>query len=197
VYSSEDRVYCYPNSGSLKNLLNIRDAAELAEVEAYVVALRMAEVLRAPIEFTFSYDYLKDLHKRLFRDVYEWAGTTRQVDLSKGDTRFAVWEQIDVEADRLFASTPAEAPAPASDVRRWFVETAAHFLVELNVVHPFREGNGRTMRVFADLWARSIRLRLAWDNVEPDQVLSAMIYGVDHDDSRLREALDQCIEDSW
>lgn len=105
VYSSEDKAYCYPDSAILKNLLDIRDAVTLAEAEGYIVGLRMAEVVRGPSTFDFSFQFLKVLHRRLFQDVYEWAGATRRVDMSKGHTRFAVWEQVESAAASLFAST--------------------------------------------------------------------------------------------
>lgn len=97
----------------------------------------------------------------------------------------------------MFAATAVLTPPLHVGLRRWFPDTAAHFLTELNVIHPFREGNGRTMRVFAELWAASVGLRLAWDNVEPEQIVDATIHGVTGDDSQLREALDRCIEDCW
>lgn len=193
MYSSEDRLYCYPDSSTLKNLLDIRDAAALAEAEGYIVGLRMAEVVRGPSSFAFSFEFLKELHRGLFQDVYEWAGATRRVDMAKGQTRFAVWEQVESEAERLFDSTVMK-PAPVSGAQRqWFIDTAAPFLVELNVIHPFRDGNGRTMRLFVELWANSMGLRLDWGRVEPEKIVEAMIHGVTLDDSLLREVLDACI----
>lgn len=84
MYSSEDKVYCYPDSAILKNLLDIRDAVTLAEAEGYIVGLRMAELVRGPPTFDFSFQFLKVLHRRLFQDVYEWTGATRRVDMTKG-----------------------------------------------------------------------------------------------------------------
>ncbi len=193
MYSSEDRLYCYPDSSTLKNLLDIRDAAALAEVEGYIVGLRMAEVVRGPSGFAFDFEFLKELHRRLFRDVYEWAGRARRVDMAKGQTRFAVWEQVESEAERLFDSTGVEPASDSGAERQWFIDTAAPFLIELNVIHPFRDGNGRTMRLFVELWANSIGLKLDWGRVVPERIVEAMSHGVSHDDSLLREVLDACI----
>lgn len=196
VYSSEDRLYCYPSSSTLKNLFGILDATQLAETEAYVVALRMAEILREPTDFVFSFGFLKDLHRLIFRDIYAWAGNTRRVDMSKGDTRFAVWEQIESEAEKVFLSTEIDVTLFPDDLRNGFLDAAAQFLVELNVVHPFREGNGRVIRLFAELWAKSVGFRLAWDRVEPEQFINAMIHGVVHDAALAREVLDACLVDT-
>ena len=185
MYSSEDRLYCYPDSTTLKNLLDIRDPAALAEAEGYIVGLRMAEVVGGPSNFAFSFKFLKELHRRLFQDVYEWAGVTRRVDMSKGQTRFAVWEQIESETGRLFDSTALQQAPVSGGQRQWFIDTAAPFLIELNVMHPFRDGNGRTMRLFVELWAASIGLRLDWGRVEPEMIVEAVIHGVTHDDSGL------------
>lgn len=193
MYSSEDRLYCYPDSSTLKNLLDIRDAAALAEAEGYIVGLRMAEVVRRPSNFVFNFEFFKDLHRGLFQDVYTWAGVTRRVDMSKGHTRFAVWEQVEAESERLFNSTVPQPTPNSGGKRQWFIGTAAPFLVEMNVIHPFRDGNGRTTRLFIELWAASIGLQLDWGRVEPEKILEAMIHGVTHDDSLAREVLDVCI----
>lgn len=193
VYSSEDRLYCYPNSDTLKNLLDIRDASNLAEVEAYIVGLRMAQVLGEQVTFTLDFAFLKYLHRRLFGDLYEWAGTTRQVDLSKGDTRFAVWERVESESENVFNEIAATPPLRTGTGRSWFLAAASHFLVEINVVHPFREGNGRTTRVFTELWAKSMGLRLAWNLVEPEEVIQAMIHGVANDANMLRSTMERCL----
>lgn len=173
--------------------MDIRDADALAEAEGYIVGLRMAEVVRDPSSFAFSFEFLKDLHRHLFQDVYEWAGATRRVDMSKGQTRFAVWEQVEPEAEGLFGYTAATPARVSGAQRQWFIDTAAPFLVELNVIHPFRDGNGRTMRLFVELWANSIGLRLDWGRVEPEKIVEAMVHGVTHDDNLLREVLDACL----
>lgn len=194
MYTRRDSLYCYPNSTTLKNRRGYTDSSQLAAWEAHAVAVRSAEVLRSPPPFVFSFDHLRQLHRLLFRDVYDWAGESRRVNISKGDTRFAVWEQIDGEAQRLFASTP-NVPAPdARDMHGWFIRTAAPFLIELNVIHPFREGNGRAARLFAERWANTVALRLAWDEVEPEDLLEAMIDGVTNGTRHLEVALDRCLQ---
>lgn len=193
VYTSQDSRYCYPNSATLKNLGGYRDARELAEWEAHVVAIRSAEVVRQQHPFDFTFEFVCQLHRSLFRDVYEWAGKTRQVDISKGDTRFAVWGQIESEAQRLFERTAKGPDADEADLGRWFVQAAAPFLIELNVIHPFREGNGRTMRLFVELWANTVGQSVAWDNVGPDEVIEAMVHGVTADSGLLESVLARCL----
>lgn len=86
--------YTYPGTGVLKNLLGITDDSELAQVENTFATLRSFEMARELVEGKFDLAYLQMLHRRLFGDVYEWAGNIRTVDISKGDTRFANFSQI-------------------------------------------------------------------------------------------------------
>ena len=97
MYSSDDKTYCYPDSSTLKNLHGATDAEELAELEALLYCVRHAELTRNPPPFTLTFQHLKDIHQHLFQDTYSWAGATRTVDMSKGTTRFAVWEQVEPE----------------------------------------------------------------------------------------------------
>lgn len=193
MYESQDRLYCYPNSNTLINLLGIRSERVLAEWESRLVSTRLLQVLASPPAFEFTIDFLGHLHWLLFRDVYAWAGKARQVDLSKGDTRFAVWEQIDSEGQKLFASTPRIKDTPPKHVGDRFIQIAAPFLIELNVIHPFREGNGRTMRLFVELWANTVGQSVAWDNVGPDEVIEAMVHGVTADSGLLESVLARCL----
>lgn len=191
VYHSEDKRYCYPDSDTLKNLEGIRDASVLAEFEANTVSIRTAQFLTSPL-FEFSFDFLKNLHLHLFQDVYEWAGQTRQVTITKGQTRFAAWEQIPAVAESLFANPRVQAGV-SSESSEAFLDAASYFFVELNMIHPFREGNGRTQRLFTSLWAASLGLTLDWKRVAPEDLIAALIYGVNHDASLARAVLEACL----
>jgi cell filamentation protein len=95
-----DSLYCYPNSSILKNKLHIQDEKILEQAE-----LELSEYASLHIEYTeppYDLQYLKNIHYSLFSDLYEWAGELRQVDISKGDTRFCTFSRIEVEANKLF-----------------------------------------------------------------------------------------------
>jgi len=95
---TQDR-YCYPGSDVLINLLGIRDAKTLAEAEAEFTAERFRTYKPPRLVITdFTLHHLQQLHYHLFQDIYEWAGKIRDVDISKGDTRFCTGSRIEPEA---------------------------------------------------------------------------------------------------
>jgi cell filamentation protein len=133
-----------PNSDVLVNLLGIRDADALNEAEAEFTAERYRTFESSSLSFSeFSFEHLKHLHYHLFQDLYEWAGQTRDVDISKDNTRFCTWTRIEPEADKLFRTIPEIADCQEHDE---LIEKVAYLFCELNLLHPFREGNGRVLR---------------------------------------------------
>jgi cell filamentation protein len=136
--------YCYPDSDVLRNLLNIHDEEQLqkAERELSEIAADKFRLLPPPYDLSL----LQHIHKSLFCDIYEWAGVPRTVNIKKGDTLFCTAERIIPEAEKIFRTMQNAA---------WFIGTSKAELVihiaetygDLNVIHPFREGNGRTQRI--------------------------------------------------
>jgi hypothetical protein len=93
-YSDGDP-YLDPVTGVLRNRLDIADEATLEEIEADLVATRSYELSQSPLEGSFDLAHLQAIHRRLFADVYEWAGELRTIDISKGGNRFALWAHIE------------------------------------------------------------------------------------------------------
>jgi cell filamentation protein len=165
--------YEYPN-GPLRNKLGITDAAHLQQVETTLTALRLLEVAAHPIGGHCDFDHLKAIHHAIFQDIYEWAGEIRQVDISKGNSPFAHFAYIASNAQTLFARLVQEGclrGLPADQ----FARRAAYYLGEINVLHPFREGNGRTQRVFFNEVARQAGYTLDWTQISAQQMLDASI----------------------
>lgn len=173
-YGTGNDPACYLGSHVLINLLNIRDAEELADVEQNLTAARAATF---EPEFTrFNLSTLQAVHFHLFQDVYPWAGALRTVELSKGSTRFCVAAYIEAEASKLFQKLALAAylvDLCPSD----FIAAISHYYCELNVIHPFREGNGRAQRLFFELLAINAGYGLDWSGVESDEWLNANIAG--------------------
>lgn len=92
--------------------------------------------------------HLCHLHRVLFGEVYDWAGELRRVDIAKGTTRFCTSARIRPEAIALLAQIDRETLEQPAHER--VVERVADLYAELNMVHPFREGNGRTQRLFSN-----------------------------------------------
>ena len=147
-----DGTYCYPNTDILINKLNIKDDIVLFEMERKLVSLRVDELIDKPMKGSFDFNYLKSIHKFLFQDVYEWAGTPRTCAISKKDL-FCLPEYIDSYANDVFSNLKKE---------KYFItydyDVKLHKLADLfsdiNALHPFREGNGRSQREFIESLAK-------------------------------------------
>ena len=162
-----DDPYTYPGTDTLRNKLGITDDKTLTEAERRLTLARGAEAAR----LTFSPDAegYRALHRHLFQDLYEWAGQDRTVNIAKGGSRFAAVPYIAREMDKLFADMSAKNGFRGLP-RGEFFDRLGNHINEMNAVHPFREGNGRTMRHHAAQIARdaghSIRIasidKTAW-----------------------------------
>lgn len=170
--TGQDSQYCYPDSDVLVNRLGltVADALESAEIE-----LTQARIEQFEPDFDGIFlAGLQEIHRHLFQDVYEWAGKIRTVDISKGSTRFANVSRIIPEADKLFEQLAQEshlAGLPHSQ----FVARLAHYYCELNVIHPFRDGNGRAQRLLFEVIGINAGYALRWGPIERDEWVDANI----------------------
>ena len=140
MYDAVEDPYCYPGTTVLRNRAGLRDQAALDAFELDMTTQRASEPLPAGRLGVLHYTAV---HRHLFGDVYPWAGKRRKVRISKDRSAFAYPENIDREMSRLFGWLRERRylrGLPAAD----FARDAAHFLAELNAIHPFRERNGRT-----------------------------------------------------
>lgn len=168
---SWDKRYCYPGSNVLINKLNITDADSLREAERRITALRIAEAKLSPIEGGFDLAHLQAIHRYLFGDIYEWAGELRMVNISKGN-QFCLCEHLVTYADDLFSKLRTEKyliGLPEKD----FPIRLAYYLSEINVLHPFREGNGRTQRIFIEYLADNAGYNVDFSSVTDREMIVA------------------------
>lgn len=140
------RKFLYPN-GTLKNKLNIKDAAELAQKEYLGSAVRALAFLRKNKKIT-SVEDLKKIHKIMFGWLYDWAGQIRDYELIKGDTEFLEYTRIKLGIEEIDEKMRQLAS------RKELANTDYAFLLDrLNYLHPFREGNGRSSKLFLQAFA--------------------------------------------
>lgn len=144
-----DKTYCYPNSDVLINKLNIRNQADLFEAEKELTYIRLKELQDHPIKGKFDFKHLKDIHKYIFQDLYDWAGKVRTVEIGKGNL-FCTTPCIQSYADTVFGKYYLNCKKYKEN-REEFIKVFAENYGDLNALHPFREGNGRTQREFARL----------------------------------------------
>lgn len=192
VYTTVQSIYCYPDSNVLKNKLNIRDLRELKDVEEKFVAIKQLILLQKPIPGRFTINHLLRIHRFLFEDVYPFAGHIRREQISKGETLFFPPDLIKRELRRVFGEIHEtgmlQEKKPQSQIQH-----LSHVMAELNIIHPFREGNGRSIREFIRWMAQVYGLTLNWGNADQDTMMDAAIASV-YDDMAFCEILHQCLE---
>lgn len=151
---------------TLKNKLNITNSAKLAQAEEKVTKKKALELYERGIIDTFevgTFKGLADIHKFLFRDVYDFAGKVRSENIAKGHFRFA-------SAMYLNEALKCVSAMPQSN----FDEIVGKY-VEMNIAHPFREGNGRSMRIWLDAMLRNeLSLAVDWSMIPKDDYMLAM-----------------------
>lgn len=171
MYEAIDDPYTYKGTSILKNRLGLRDQSDLDEFEAESTAQRFSEPLPAG---RLGVAHYCAVHRHIFGDVYAWAGRFRSVRIAKGGSMFCYPEHIAREMRRVFAELHAANGFRGRSVGE-FASGAAHFLAELNAIHPFRDGNGRSQLAFLVLVADQAGHSLNFDRLKPGSFLDAMI----------------------
>ena len=97
-----DKIYCYPDTGILKNRMNIHDAGRFSEAEIRFVSIRLYQLYANPISGSFDFAHLCRIHHHIFQDLYGWAGKTRTVNIAKGNSLFCPAWNISGYADDVF-----------------------------------------------------------------------------------------------
>ena len=146
LYEAVNSIYCYPNSNVLVNKLNIHDNKKLATVERKLVLLKLYTLRQNKNIGNFDIHHFLSIHKFLFGDIYPFAGKIRAEDIAKDNFRFAKWEYIEDQLRELFDKLAKDDLKNLS--KNEISKKLAYYMSELNVLHPFREGNGRTIREF-------------------------------------------------
>lgn len=167
--------YCYAGTTVLINKAGLKTSEELQDFEASKVRSRARQPWPSG-EFDKAH-YLA-LHHHLFQDVYDWAGKPRTIRTGKSGNWFCFPEYIGSELDRLFADLRARNHLTGLALAE-FAPAAAHVLAEINAIHAFREGNGRTQLAFLRLLCLNAGHAFRADVLEPDRVMSAMIASFD------------------
>jgi cell filamentation protein len=144
-YGPEDSKYCYPNTDVLINKLEIKDKELLEEADSLYSAQRLLELQAEPIKGDFDLQHLKEIHYYIFQDLYDFAGKIREEDIIKGNTHFAKYQYIVSNAIQLFEELKNENHLLNTSVDQ-FAKRTAHYMAELNILHPFRDSNGRAIR---------------------------------------------------
>lgn len=171
MYTSESDPSCYPGTTVLRNKLDLTDQNELDEFETAMFVVRSEEPWP---EGELDVAHYLALHHHLFQDVYDWAGEIRTIRIGKGGNWFCYPEHIHTHLHLAFRQL-TNANHFAGLAPPDFATQAAHLLAEINAVHPFREGNGRTQLTFLAVLAEHIGLPFNEDVLDRERVIEAMI----------------------
>ena len=150
----------------LENILGINDSAKLAREDEKISKVKAFELFKSGLFNSFtsgSFKTLSDIHKFLFEEIYPFAGQIRTVNISKGSLRFVPIIYLDAalkNIDKMPQST--------------FDEIVEKY-IEMNVAHPFRDGNGRSMRIWLDLMLKAeLKQVVDWNAVDKNDYLQGM-----------------------
>lgn len=167
--------YFIPGTDVLKNKLGIIDATELKEKEVAISFFKNVELQENPIDLGFGVEHLRAIHQYLFSDIYPFAGQNRTVYMEKNNSYFAPVNEIDMRLQYTFDTMEEE----IKDVytKHDLAVFLATYYSELLHIHPFREGNGRSIREFireyADGKSKDLPcgpMEFNWSNVDIDRV---------------------------
>ena len=191
-YGTGDDPACYGRTSVLKNLLNIEDEGLLEEAEREISSFNASEIEFSPPPYNLI--YLQELHCTLFSDIYTWAGKIRSVDISKGETRFCSINRIVPEAEKLFSRLRALHYFAELD-RENLICSVAELYGDMNMIHPFRDGNGRAQRILFEHIVINSGFEISWNSIGREEWVNANIASVNRNYTPLRKIFDRCVGD--
>lgn len=185
-YDEGEDSLCYPGTTVLRNKAELTDQDELDQFEQLMFLTRSEEPLP---EGDLNYAHYRAIHHHFFQDVYVWAGEARQIRTGKGGNWFCYPEYIDAEMSRIFRNLQAENYLADIGNLQDFASRAAHYIAEINAVHPFREGNGRCQLTLLDILLQGAGFQMNEDRIDEAEFMKAMIASFMGDEVPLRTAI--------
>lgn len=183
---------CYPDTDVYVNVFDVRDQDTLDEIESEIVSVRMAEILAGPQEWEFDFDHLKTLHARLFDDIYPFAGQARYIPITRR-TVFCLPQYIGSMAKQIFDKLRDEHYLRNQELDE-FVDNLAYFMAEVHALHPFLDGNTRTMRLFFQQLSHAAGWRINPSETTESRILEADIAALEGDYQPLISILHDAVE---
>ena len=186
--------YSDPVSGVLYNKLGLGTVAGLGAAEREITHAALILLDESPVSASYDLAHLREIHRRIFGDIYQWAGQIRTVAIAKG-AMFCLPQYIDSSAAVIFGELHGE-DCLRGLRRDAFVGRLAYYLGEVNALHPFREGNGRAQRAFFGQLTRDAGFRLAWEHLDPVRNIEASVAIMRGDREPMHEMLDALVRDN-
>jgi cell filamentation protein len=188
-----DEPYTDPVTGALRNKLGLSTPADLEIAEREITHAALIFLKEAPATATYDLTHLRTIHRRIFGDIYDWAGQIRTVAIAKGSW-FCLPQYIESAAADIFRTLHNEnllrgLPKDA------FTGRLTYYLGEINAVHPFREGNGRAQRAFLEQLAGDAGFILDWQHLDADRNIAASAAIMRGDPTLMRKMLDELVKE--
>lgn len=183
---------CYENTTCLINKFDIRDEEKLKKVEADITFAKATILESNPISDKFDLEHYKAIHRFLFEDIYVWAGSFRTVDMAKKGTSFCSADQLDDVAKNCFGRL-AENNLFSDLDRDEFIDAIVDFYCVTNMLHPFREGNGRTQRIFISQLIHHNGYDFDFSDIDSDDLMIATIQAANGVTDFLKQLFDENI----
>ncbi|MDR0484791.1 MAG: Fic family protein [Alphaproteobacteria bacterium] len=180
-YSTHNDPYTYKDAPDvLINKFNIKNAKDLENLEQLIVSTKMLQINKYP-KGNYNLEHFKKLHRYLFAELYDWAGEIRQVTIQKGNTLFC--NPLFIESAYNDFYKQMQKDNFLKNIKQEdLYKSLAFYHGELNIIHPFREGNGRTTRAFLSLMLlQEVQLKLDYDKINKDHLIQASIDSNDMD----------------
>ena len=178
-------------SGVLRNLLGFNEPKALRRAEADFTAVRIAQLIRNPTPGAYDLAHLRAIHRHIIQDVYDWAGEPRTVSIGRGRL-FSLPRHLEADADELFSWLARSEHLRGRD-RDAFVDDLTELFADLNALHPFRDGNGRTQRAFLGQLAVDAGHPIHWAAMDPTENVAASKAAHEGDNDALRTLLDRLV----
>ncbi len=182
---------CYPGTRVLINKFGITDENKLSELETVITYSISAKLFLAELKPDFDFSDYKEIHYQL-NELYDWAGKIRTIPISKMKTVFTVPDKIEDLGRRIFSRLKKEKYFVNYN-RADFIEEIADLYNSLNRLHPFREGNGRTQRVFIVQLIRNADYDISFDLINSETLVIGSILAASGSFDVLRDFFDSNI----
>ncbi|AIF68410.1 hypothetical protein GZ22_18450 (plasmid) [Terribacillus saccharophilus] len=176
-YENQQSKYCYPGTDTLINKYDIKDHKKLEKVETALTEKRLAELDQKPLTGSFGVKHLQKIHKYIFQDLYAFAGEFREEGISKGTT-FAAPLFLDQNGKDLLNKQLKNERFLKGLNKDEMSQRLSYYMGELNFLHPFREGNGRTQREFMRTLGLKNGFNLDWSKIDRATMLNASVKSV-------------------
>lgn len=165
---------CYEGTSCLINKFGIKDEVILKELETTITLNIITEYSLNPLFYSFDVQHYKSIHRYLFGNIYDWAGEYRTVDMSKKGTNFAEAESVEKLMSNCFKRLNDKNLFQGLKFDD-FVDELVDFYCVTNMIHPFREGNGRTQRLFLTQLINKNGYDIDFSEIDTDELMIATI----------------------